>query len=163
MSSKAARRPAKAARIRKRIAPNRAPTPVAAANQHLARDGTLWRDAGQVSRQLPLAPDRPHPEAARGGQRIAGWTGAGIAAVVALWLSALGLGVVGTVAAGNDDPSSWAVFSSYAIALLAVVTVTGIRGHRRHRPLRVIVRGAAVAVLIAQIPAVPIIVAAMSM
>lgn len=123
----------------------------------------LRRDAGQVSQQLPLAPEKSHPEAAGSPRRIAGWTGTGIAAVVAVWLSALGLGVVGTVAAGNDDPSSWTVFSAYAVALLAVVTVTGIRGHGRHRPLRVIVRRAAVAVLVVQIPAVPIIVAAMSM
>ncbi len=128
-----------------------------------AHDGTFWRDAGAVSQPMPIAPERTAVPGPAHVQRVAGWTGAGIATVIALWLSALGLGVVGTVAAGNDDPASWAVFSAYAAALLTVVAVTLVRGHRRHRPMRVIVRRVAFAALLAQLPVVPIIVAAMSM
>ena len=123
----------------------------------------LWRDAGDVGHLLPAAPERSSPSESGSVRRVAGWTGAGIAAVVALWLSAIGLGVVGTVAAGNDDPASFAVLSAYAAVLLAIGSVTVARGYRTRRPTRVIVRWVAIAVLLAQLPIVPIIVAAMSM
>ena len=128
-----------------------------------AQHGALWRDAGDVSQRVPIAHERSSVPGPGGVKRLAGWTGAGIAAVVALWLSAIGLGLVGTVAAGNHDAAAFAVLAAYAAALFAVVSVTAMRGYRRRRPMRVIIRRVAIAVLIAQIPAGPIIIAAMSM